>query len=217
MLLAQSALAGMSLDKMILYLDDVPNARDDVVVSNPDREPLYLQTEIFRVDNPGQENERVVPITDPKDYKLLVSPTRAIIPPGSQKRFRLMSVERDLAQEAVYRVTFKPVVGDITTKATGVKILVAYQALIFVQPRDGAYQLELAKEGEEWKLRNSGNINVEIRKLEFCRAETRCESIPLSGRIYPGAYKTLKLPQGKGYLKLNAYDGKESSEERLPV
>ncbi|GMG87308.1 fimbrial biogenesis chaperone [Biformimicrobium ophioploci] len=215
-LFSSLASASMQLDKMIIYLDALPNQREDIVVRNPDAETLYLQTEVFRVDNPGQEDEKLVPIVDPRDFMLLVNPRKAVIPSGAQKRFRLMSLESGLEQEKVYRVTFKPVVGEITSDVTGVKILVAYQALIFVQPPSGAYELKLEKRGEQWVLRNNGNINVEVSKARWCVSEDSCEDVEFAGRIYGGAEKAIKLPASGGYLELRAYDGEQSRLEKFP-
>ena len=165
---AQPVWAAMSLDKMIIYLDAIPNAREDIVVSNPDKETLYVQTEVFRVENPGTDQEKLLPVTDPEDFKLLISPGKAVIPAGAQKRFRLMSVETGIATEKVYRVTFKPVVGDITTEATGLKLLVAFQTLIFVQPVNGEYKLVLKRADGKLVLHNAGNVNAEITKVQHC-------------------------------------------------
>lgn len=216
LLLAQPALAGMSLDKIIVYLDDSPNARDDIVVSNPDKETLYLQTEIYRVDNPGMPDEKRVRVVDPKEFKLLVSPARAVLTSGEQRRFRLMSLERNLQREKVYRVTFKPVVGDIKTDKTALKILVAYQALVFVQPGDSAYRLQLAKEGEKWRLMNTGNSNVEVSDVQYCRSGAGCRPLALNGRLYAGASLPIKEKLAGGHLELLAR-GRETEKVRLPL
>lgn len=216
LLLAQPVLAGMSLDKIIVYLDDAPNSRDDIVVSNPDDETLYLQTEIYRVDNPGMPNEKRVRVVDPKEFKLLLSPAKAVLATGEQKRFRMMSLERNLEQEKVYRVTFKPVVGEINTDRTALKILVAYQALVFVQPQGASYKLDLKKHGGEWVLANHGNINVEVSEVQHCRSETDCRPLELKGRIYAGAELPIKEEISSGYLQLMAR-GRETEMVRLPL
>lgn len=209
--------AAMALDKIIVFLDDVPNARDDIVVTNPDAENLYLQTEIYRVDNPGTPEEKRVRVVDPREFKLLVSPSKAVIGPGEQKRFRLMSLERNLDTEKVYRVTFKPVVGDIKTDRTALKILVAYQALVFVQPQEGKYQLELLREDGTWVLRNRGNINVEIAKAQHCAAEDQCNDVPLTGRIYAGTGLPLEADLAGGYLSLLTRSAGNTEKIRLPL
>ncbi|WP_237067250.1 fimbrial biogenesis chaperone [Microbulbifer guangxiensis] len=209
--------AAMALDKIIVYLDDTPNARDDIVVTNPDAENLYLQTEIYRVDNPGTPEEKRVRVVDPREFKLLVSPSKAVIGPGEQKRFRLMSLERNLDTEKVYRVTFKPVVGDIKTDRTALKILVAYQALVFVQPQDGQFQLQLVREGDRWQLRNSGNVNVEIASAQHCEGEGRCSDISLTGRVYAGTSLPLEADLQGGYLSLLARSAGNTEKLRIPV
>jgi len=216
LLLAQPALAGMSLDKIIVYLDDSPNARDDILVSNPDEETLYLQTEIYRVDNPGLPDEKRVRVVDPKEFKLLVSPARAVLTSGEQRRFRLMPLERNLDKEKVYRVTFKPVVGDIKTDKTALKILVAYQALVFVQPKEGTYNLQLEKEGGQWLLKNTGNINVEVSDVQYCQGEAGCRPLELSGRLYAGASLPIKEEIIGGHLELLAR-GRETEKLQLPL
>ncbi|WP_295802346.1 fimbria/pilus periplasmic chaperone [uncultured Microbulbifer sp.] len=217
LLLAQPVSAAMSLDKIILYLQDKPNSREDIVVTNPDRETLYLQTEIYRVDNPGLPDEQRVRVVDPKDFKLLVSPSKAVIPAGEQKRFRLMSLEQGLEREKVYRVTFKPVVGDIKTDRTALKILVAYQALIFIQPESGEYRLALETDSENTlAIANNGNINVEVSAIQYCRTPAECTPVAQSRRIYSGAKLVLDgdFSEG-GYLELLARSGRESEKLKL--
>ncbi|SEA34322.1 fimbrial biogenesis chaperone [Microbulbifer marinus] len=216
LLLAQPTLAAMSLDKIIVYLDDAPNSREDIVVTNPDEETLYLQTEIYRVDNPGLPDEKRVRVVDPKEYKLLVSPSKAVLASGERKRFRLMSLERNLEREKVYRVTFKPVVGDIKTDRTALKILVAYQALVFVQPQGGNYQLALSNDDGAWILKNTGNVNVEVSNLQHCRSENDCRPIEGAGRLYAGTSRVLAPEISGGFLKLLAR-GRETEQVRLPL
>ncbi|WP_078083135.1 molecular chaperone [Microbulbifer mangrovi] len=219
LVLAQPVWAAMSLDKIILYLEDKPNSREDIVVTNPDNETLYLQTEIYRVDNPGQPDEKRVRVIDPKDFKLLVSPSKAVIPAGEQKRFRLMSLEQELDREKVYRVTFKPVVGDIKTDKTALKILVAYQALIFIQPQSAQYKLSLEEgAGNKLAIANSGNVNVEVSDIQYCKTSTQCAPVEQAGRIYSGAKLSLggDFTAG-GYLELLARSGRESERLKLPL
>ena len=217
--LTQPVWAAMSLDKIILYLEDKPNSREDIVVTNPDNETLYLQTEIYRVDNPGQPDEKRVRVVDPKDFKLLVSPSKAVIPSGEQKRFRLMSLERGLDKEKVYRVTFKPVVGDIKSDRTALKILVAYQALIFVQPESAQYKLSLEKsDGNKLAIANNGNVNVEVSDIQYCKAETECAPVEQAGRVYSGAKLSLEGEfSAGGYLELLARNGRESERLKLSL
>ncbi|HEY8570793.1 fimbrial biogenesis chaperone [Microbulbifer sp.] len=221
LLLAQPVFAAMSLDKIILYLNDQPNSREDIVVTNPDAETLYLQTEIYRVDNPGMPDEQRVRVVDPKEFRLLVSPSKAVIPAGEQKRFRLMSLEQGLDKEKVYRVTFKPVVGDLKTDKTALKILVAYQALIFVQPKTGNFNLKLeriAPDTDTLAIVNNGNINAEISGVQYCQREDQCVPLEQKGRIYSGARLALDGDfTAGGYIELIAKGASESEKVRLAL
>lgn len=213
----QPAFAAMSLDKIIVYLNDQPNSREDIVVTNPDKETLYLQTEIYRVDNPGLADEQRVRVVDPKEFKLLVSPAKAIVNPGERKRFRLMSLERDLDTEKVYRLTIKPVVGDIKSDRSALKILVAYQALIFIEPEGGKYQLGLQQGDQGWEIRNTGNINAEIIRVKHCLSKVDCTELKTSGRVYAGAALQIDQPLTSGYLDLLVRSGSGSEKITLPV
>ncbi|MFV8781628.1 fimbria/pilus periplasmic chaperone [Microbulbifer sp. SA54] len=215
-LLAQPVLAAMSLDKIIVHLNDQPNSREDVLVTNPDQETLYLQTEIYRVDNPGMPNENRVRVVDPKEFKLLVSPARAVIGSGEKKRFRLMSLEQNLEREKVYRVTFKPVVGDVKTDRSALKVLVAYQILVFVQPEDGMYHIAVENHGGEWQLVNNGNVNVEVGDVQHCLSDDSCKPLAVKGRLYAGASLPIDEKVSGGYLRLQVR-GRISEEVRLPL
>ncbi|WP_160154401.1 molecular chaperone [Microbulbifer sp. ALW1] len=216
LLLTNPAWAAMSLDKIIVYLDDSPHSRDDIVVTNPDQETLYLQTEIFRVDNPGMPDEKRVRVVDPKEFKLLVSPAKAVLSQGEKKRFRLMSLERDLTEEKVYRVTFKPVVGALKSDRPALKVLVAFQALVFVQPESGAYDLRLVREGEGWKLKNLGNVNADVAQVEHCQAGSGCKNLDVHGRVYAKNSLDLGEISGGGEIKIQTR-GPEGGVLKLPL
>lgn len=215
-LFTQPVLASMSLDKILVYLDAVPSARNDIVVTNPDEENLYLATEVFRVDNPGLENEQRVKMESLDDYKLLVSPSKAVLASGERKRIRLVNLEHDLKKEQVYRVTFKPVVGDVKTEKLGLKILIGYQALVFVQPTDGHYKVNLIEKDGNYRFSNSGNINIEVAKVTHCTNDGECRKLDVAGRLYPGTELAIKDMPSDGELKV-FLRGRESELVRFPL
>ncbi len=57
--------AALSLDRIIVYFDPNEIPRQDMIVTNPDPENLYLQTEVYNVINPGTDQEEHVLATDP--------------------------------------------------------------------------------------------------------------------------------------------------------
>ena len=222
LLLVQPAEAAMTLDKIIVYLTDAPNSRDDILISNPDEAPLYLATEIYRVDNPGLENEARVRVTDPKEFRILVNPAKAVLAPGTRRRFRIMSLDTELDRERVYRVTFKPVVGEIKSDKPAVKILVAYQALVFVQPENGNYAFRLERRDNALQLTNTGNVNAQASNMEVCASEMSCTPLEFSERVYPGETESISLPENAagirdGFLRFTAVNNKQSSTVDLPL
>lgn len=85
LMVSTQGLASMSLDRVIVYFKPDQLPRQDVVASNPDSENLYLQTEVYKVLNPGTEQEERIRVSDPSQVKLLATPGKAIIPPNGRK------------------------------------------------------------------------------------------------------------------------------------
>ncbi|GAA4652663.1 hypothetical protein GCM10023116_49470 [Kistimonas scapharcae] len=206
---APSLHASMSLDKMIVYFEPGQPPRQDIMVTNPDPENLYLQTEVYKVVNPGQENEERIRITDPDKLKLLATPQKAIIPPNGRKTVRLVSLETPNAKEEVYRVTFRPVVGDIQATQTAIKLLIAYQALVFIRPANPKYDVVAEWKGNKIVFTNQGNMNAVLRNGKFCTSKKDDSCTPLSEgtRLYAGQSWTLELPNAKGYVRYGLFDG----------
>ncbi|MGB1270632.1 MAG: fimbrial biogenesis chaperone, partial [Endozoicomonas sp.] len=183
-----SSVATMSLDRMIVYFKPDKLPRQDVIVSNPDKENLYLQTEVYKVVHPGTDKEERIRVTDPSAVKLLATPNKAIIPPNSRKTVRLVSLETPADKELVYRVTFRPVVGDLEAKRTAIKLLVAYQTLVFVRPKNPEYKVAASVSKGAMRFTNSGNINVVLRNGKYCTSNQpdSCTNLGEGSRIYAG-------------------------------
>ena len=218
---AQASVASMSLDRIIVYFEPDKLPRQDIVVSNPDQETLYLQTEVYRVDNAGMPNEELVQVTDPNEIKLLATPNKAVIPAGSRKTIRLVSLEQPKDKEAVYRVTFRPVIGEIQSEQSAIKMLIAYQALVFVRPQKPAYHLTATVNDQQISFSNSGNTNVLLRNGQYCSSApvVKCSPISDIGRVYAGAQWQMPLPQGatkgSGYIEYGLFDGEQEKPQRF--
>ncbi len=216
LLFSVGASAALSLDRMIVYFDPDKTPRQDIIVSNPDPETLYLQTEIFEVRNPGSEDEDRVKITDPAKLKLLTTPNKAIIPPNGRKTVRLVSLEKPTDKELVYRVTFKPVVGDLEASQTAIKLLIAYQTLIFIRPDNPKYDVSAKQKGNQLVFTNKGNINAVLRNGQYCtsKKDDSCKSLSETTRIYAGESWTLDIPSDAVRVKYGMFDGAfEKSQE----
>ncbi|OED44337.1 hypothetical protein ACH42_07765 [Endozoicomonas sp. (ex Bugula neritina AB1)] len=215
---SQSASANnMLLDRMIVYFEPGKAPRQDIRVSNISTENLFLQTEVYEVKNPGAENEERIRVMNPDEMKLLTTPQKSIVKPQGQRTVRLVSLETPKDKEAVYRVTFRPVTGDIESTQNAIQLLVAYQALIFVRPENPVYNVIAKHDKNKMTFTNTGNSNVILRNGEQCMdnaQDAECVEITSSGRLYAGQSLTFDLP-GKGKLvKFGVYDGtKEELKE----
>ena len=217
--LSTQAVASMSLDRVIVYFKPNELPRQDVVVTNPDSENLYLQTEVYHVINPGTEQEERIRVTDPDKIKLLATPGKAIIPPNSRKTVRLVSLETPQDKELVYRVTFRPVVGELEAQQTAIKLLVAYQALVFVRPQNPEYKVSATVSKGKMTFTNSGNMNVVLRNGKYCTSEENCTDLSDGTRIYAGGSWEMTLPEGsapgRGYIQYGLFDGEFEEAQKF--
>lgn len=219
LLWSTQASAALSLNRMVIYFNPDSPPREDVIVANPDSETLYLQTEVYEVKNPGSEKEQQIRITDPSQMTLLASPSKAVIPPGSRKTVRLVSLEKPTANERVYRVTFKPVIGDIQASQTAIKLLIAYQTLVFIRPDNPAYRVNASQKGRQLVFTNAGNINVVMRNGQYCTSQKddSCQPIAQGARIYAGQSWTLDIPPAAVRIKYGLFDGALEQSRVFPV
>ncbi len=222
---APSIKASMTVDKMVLYFNPGELPRQDVTITNPDDEILYLETEILKVENPGTPDEKDVKIDNPDQMKLLVTPQKAVLPSNTFQVLRLINLEPPKDVEQVYRVTFRPVVGEVKASSTAIKILIAYQALVFVRPEKPAFHLEPRQTGAKLTLTNTGNIHTQLRNSRFCTPSAKgkqdCTETTLSGRIYPGQSKELTLPlraiKSGGTLHYGCFDGSIETPTQIDI
>ena len=221
--ISQTSRANLSLDRMIVYFKPNELPRQDIVVTNPDNANLYLQTEVYKVLKPGTAEEERVRVTDPEDLKLLATPQKTVVPPNGRRTVRMVSLETPGDVEQVYRVTFRPVVGDLEATQTAIKLLIAYQALVFIRPINPEYKVSAKVSGETMRFTNSGNMNVVLRNGRYCSAKKGVECIALEtgARIYAGGNWELELPEQamkeKGYIEYGLFDGELERAQRFSL
>lgn len=190
--------ANMVLSEAIIHFEPGKPLRKDIEVENPSSENLYIEITPAVVEQPGTESEQRVNIIDPRESGLLVTPNKLVIPPGGRKLVRLVSLKPLGEKERVYRVTFKPVVGDLEAEQIGVKILVGYEVLVLMQPAVPEPNL-LAKRSEtSLSFENKGNTNILLREGKQCPKGASNDSEDckrLNGkRLYPGNSWSVDLP-----------------------
>ena len=209
----------MLLDRMIVYFEPDALPRQDIRVTNITSENLFLQTEIYKVVNPGDENEERIRITDPDEMKLLTTPQKSVVRPGGQRSVRLVNLETPKKKEEVYRITFRPVSGDVEANQNAIQLLIAYQALVFVRPEKPEYDVIAKRQGDAVTFTNTGNSNVILRNGEQCALDIKdekCVEITSGGRIYAGQSITLDLPVDRGkVVRFGMFDGTQENRKEF--
>ncbi len=196
-----TASANMVLSDAIVHFEPGKPLRKDVEVENPSSETLYIEITPSIVRNPGTENEKRETITDPRESGLLVTPNKIVVPPGGRKLVRIVSLNSPGDDEHVYRVTFKPIVGDVETEQIGVKILIGYEVLVLLQPSSPEPSLVTTRSGNTLSFVNEGNTNVLLRQGTQCpkgasQNADECETLR-GKRLYPGNKWSVELPYDK--------------------
>jgi len=197
-ILLSTASANMVLSEAIVHFEPGKPLRKDIEVTNPGDENLYVEIEPKLVLNPGTKDETRQAFSDPREGGLLVTPNKLVIPPGGRKLVRVVSLKPAGAEERVYRVTFKPVVGELENEQIGVKILIGYEVLILMQPAKPDSTLATERNGSTISFTNQGNTNVLLREGKQCPNNAssdseECESLR-GKRLYPGNQYSVELP-----------------------
>ena len=206
--------ADMSLDRSIVYFDKKGWKRQDVQVSNLSSDPLYLQTEVYRVINPGRENEERIQATSRDEMKLMATPHKSSIKAGGERVVRLFNREKKLNEEKVYRVLFRPVVGPNEEQKQVVKVLVAYEILVFIRPLKPVFNVDGEIKKNKLELNNTGNSNVVLRRGVLCKTKNDCKPLWQSKRLYSGQSWNVDLPE-EGEVKFALFDGHYETSQSI--
>ena len=200
LLIAGSAVAPLSgaraelvLSQLILDLEPARQTRGDIEIWNKGPDIVYVAVDPREILRPGTPAETGFVSPDPEQLGVLVSPARMVLEPGQRKRLRIAAIGNAFARERVYRVTVKPVVGQLSSDRAGLKILVGYDLLVLVRPTNPSPSLVGTRTGDHLVVRNEGNTSVELADGKACDASKKvCEPLP-GGRIYAGAEKRISI------------------------
>lgn len=194
-LVAGPAAANMSLNKVIVDIGPADQSRDDIEITNTGKETLYIKADPFEILQPGTDGEQRVERKSPRDLGILVSPNRMVLEPGQRKLLRIAVLDRPKATDRIYRVHIYPVTGEVTAERSGVKIVIAYDALVIVRPETPKADIVAERRGRSISFRNAGNTAAMLMRGEQCApAGSPCVELP-SQRLYAGNSWTTELPQ----------------------
>jgi len=193
------ASANMVISEAILHFEKGKPLRKDIEIENVGNETMYVQVEPMIVRSPGTEDEEREMFKDPKEAGLLVTPNKIVIPPKGRKLVRFVVLKKPTTNDAVYRVTFRPISNGVEgeNNQIGVKVVIAYQVLVLVQPTNPEPNLIVKREGNKLKFKNKGNNNVLLREGKQCPSENatddECEFLR-GNRLYAGNEWSVDLP-----------------------
>jgi P pilus assembly chaperone PapD len=194
--LATPARAELVLSDLIVDLEPGKHARGDIEIWNNSPERTYVAVEPREVLNPALANPGARRDPDPEKLGLLVSPARMVLEPGQRKLIRIASLSSRNDNEHVFRVTVKPVVGELQSEDSGIKILVGYDVLVLVRPAQPLANVTAVRAGGMLTFSNAGNVSVEVMDGRQCGgAQAKCAQLP-GKRLYPGASWSVAVQPG---------------------
>lgn len=168
--------------------------RDDIEVRNEGGETMYIMVDVEEVLEPGTDREHRVSSPDPEALGLLVSPRRLVVEPGSRRVVRLSLIAPPIERDRIWRVTFRPVVGELKAETTAIRVLIAYGALVVARPSSPVAEIVAERAGSRLTLVNRGRSNALLYDGRQCDAGgDRCVDLP-TRRLYAGNIWEVELP-----------------------
>lgn len=193
MVLCSPAQARLGVSPVILdFQPDQPRS-NDIELFNDGTDRVYVVVEPSEIKGAGTPAEQRIQMPDPKELGLLAAPNQLILEPGQRRFLRIVMLNDPADVDRIYRVTVKPVVGEIESSTTGVKILVGYDVLVIQRPLRPKSAIVGSRSATTLTLTNGGNSNAELFSGRECDAGKRhCNDLP-GHRLYAGASWTVPI------------------------
>ena len=212
--LAMPAHGELVLSDLVVELRSGKDSRKDIELWNNSDERSYVEVTPAEIVDPGRATETRRSEPNPEVLGLLVSPNRMILEPGQHKVIRIAAIAAPSDRERIYRVTVKPVVGDVSGDHSGLKVLVGFDVLAILRPNNLAPRINGAREGRTLTIRNDGNSSAELINGKQCQsAGSNCSALPAK-RLYAGADWRLEL-EGDGTVEYSVKIGDKVSTLRF--
>lgn len=208
LLSAHAAPAELTVSQLIVELKPDASRAADIEIYNDSEERSFVSVEPREIVDVGLDGEKPRYAPDPEQLGLLVSPRRLVIEPHQRRRLRIAAIGPVPAREHVYRVTVKPVSGELTSSETGLKLLVGYDLLVLVRPPVTKPRLNVDRTGDVLTITNQGDASVELAEGKQCdQNDQDCQQLP-SKRLYSGASWRQVLPtRTSGEYRVRSADG----------
>lgn len=193
MLASAPGSAEITLNQIIIDFPAGAPPVHDVEVRNLDEEREYVEITVNRVLNPGGWPSERQTAANSAELGLVATPAKLVLPPKGAHVVRLITTQPNGEAERIYRVAVVPKVPELADSRSGVKVIVGYEMLVIVRPKDLRPALEVQRTGKRLTLKNVGNTNVLVPTVRQCRG-SNCRST--SGiRVYVGRTEIIDLPE----------------------
>ncbi|MFC3786131.1 P pilus assembly chaperone PapD [Sphingopyxis italica] len=217
------ASANLSISKLWVDFKEGDQERSDLVIRNDSQDRYYVAVTVAEIVDAGTELENKLVETDPDKLGLLVTPNQIVLEPGAIRSIRLVSLNKSLTRDRVYRVLVAPQVGALKVKDAGaenrgvaIKMLAAYDVLVIDRPKASEAKVEAQRLPGQVILTNSGNSNVLVAEGFVCPGEVRtnpdkerCKPLEAQ-RLYAGNTMSVSLDQPSDRLFLKTKAGSDT-------
>lgn len=202
------ASAELAVSQLIVELKPGALRAADIEIYNDSAERSFVSVEPREIIDAGLDREKPLLAPDPEKLGLLISPTRLVIEPHQRRRLRIAAIGPVPLQERIYRVTVKPVAGEVTGTESGLKLLVGYDLLVLVRPPAHKPNVDISRADSVLKIVNRGSASVELAEGKQCDGNgNNCRLLP-SKRLYAGATWQQSLPLSTaGEYRIRSSDG----------
>jgi len=215
MMLSTPATAQLAIDRLWVDMGAGNVPRSDLVVRNESTDKYYITVSTSEIVNPGTAEESRRPGSNPEELGLLVTPGRLILEPGQMRAIRLVSLNKSLDRDRVYRVNVTPQIGEVTATPTAtenrglaIKLLAAFDVLVTVRPEKNDASLSARRDGNFLTLSSTGNSNVLLLDGEVC---------PAAGAALSQSTQDYILAQDREAHERQVEQAKEASTEAPPL
>ncbi len=177
--------------------------QDNATASDSERYE-FVTLELFRVTNPGDNNENRIKELGAADPTLLFSPSKLIVPYGEERKVRILPL-KSVIHETVYRLRIRPSYPEQEMDKGKVRFAVGYDVLLRYLPEGKHIRgISLNCNGKTWTITATGNVRSELRNLVIDGRQDR-----KSFNIYPSHPRALNVSKRLAFEmdgKLHVYE-----------
>lgn len=185
----------------------------DLTIANVGNDKAYVSLTPMRLDNPGTPQSHYETLhNNPRQFGLVVSPLKIVIPPQLSRKVRIMSLVQNNPQDVMYMIRVVPSEGEMQAVAdrsgdvlAGIQVISGYNVLVTVRPAMPQPKLSLTRIGTQLTVVNTGNTQVLLSDAEQCDAPPQCTKLNLPKRMYAGNTWQVTLPKPEAVQFLQTY------------